>query len=172
MSSPERAFSGLICATTWISSSVHTFLSIFRLRTLLIPGPNPRCSPASEMSHEGHILRWERSGSTQGSPSVPLWIWVPAHLLQMTTQRLMEAQSGLGEPQSAQTRFDSTAQILSATSELESASVMDCCMASTHSSFSCSESAQKLPGGMGVRDTMAWGGQHPQHPLPTLELGA
>lgn len=99
---------------------------------------------------------------------MPLWIWVPAHLLQMTTQRLMEAQSGLGEPQSAQKRLDSTAQILSATSELESASVMDCCMASTHSSFSCSESAEKLPGGMEVRYITAQGGQHPQHPLPTL----
>lgn len=99
---------------------------------------------------------------------MPLQIRVPAHLLQMTTQRLMDAQSGLGEPQSAQKRLDSTAQILSATSELERASAMDCCMASTHSSFSCSESAEKLPTGMAVRYTVAWGGQHPQHPLLTL----
>lgn len=46
---PRRAFWD--CATTSISSSVHTFLSIFKLRTLVMPGPNPRCSPASEMSH-------------------------------------------------------------------------------------------------------------------------
>lgn len=73
---PQKGFWGLVCATTSISSSVHTFLSIFRLRTLVMPGPNPRCSPASEMSHEGPILWWEKSGGPQGSPSVPIWIWV------------------------------------------------------------------------------------------------
>lgn len=31
---------------TSISVSVHTFLSIFRLRTLETPAPRPRCSPA------------------------------------------------------------------------------------------------------------------------------
>lgn len=31
---------------TSMSVSVHTFLSIFRLRTLETPAPKPRCSPA------------------------------------------------------------------------------------------------------------------------------
>lgn len=94
---------------------------------------------------------------------------VPAHLLQMTMQRLMEAQSGWGEPQSAQKRLASSAQILSATSELERASAMECCMASTHSSFSWSESVEKLPAGMEMRGGMAVGsGEHHQHPLPSL----
>lgn len=61
----------------------------------------------------------------------------------------MEAQSGWGEPQSAQKRLGSSAQILSATSELESASATACRMASTHSSFSCSDSAEKLRAGRG-----------------------
>lgn len=30
---------------TWMRVSVHTFLSIFRLRTLDTPAPRPRCSP-------------------------------------------------------------------------------------------------------------------------------
>lgn len=42
---PPEQISEPIRAATWISSSVHTFLSIFRLRTLVMPGPRPRCSP-------------------------------------------------------------------------------------------------------------------------------
>lgn len=110
------------------------------------PGSPKPCCPAS----------LARAGDARPLLS-PAGMQVPAHLLQMTTQRLMEAQSGLGEPQSAQKRLDSTTQILSATSELERASAMDCCMASTHSSFSWSESAEKLPAGTGMRDGMAAG---------------
>ena len=39
---------------TSMSVSVHTFLSIFRLRTLEIPAPRPRCSPAAEGQTHGH----------------------------------------------------------------------------------------------------------------------
>lgn len=122
------------------------------------PGSPKPCCPAS----------LARAGDARPLLS-PAGMQVPAHLLQMTTQRLMEAQSGLGEPQSAQKRLDSTTQILSATSELERASAMDCCMASTHSSFSWSESAEKLPAGTGMRDGMAAGrGSTAGTPLPSL----
>lgn len=36
---------------TWMSVSVHTFLSIFRLRTLDTPAPRPRCSPEMRARH-------------------------------------------------------------------------------------------------------------------------
>lgn len=69
---------------------------------------------------------------------------LPAQRLQMTTQRLMEAQSGWGAPQSAQNLLGAAAQMRSATSEVDRASAMAPCMASSHCSFSTSESAEKL----------------------------
>lgn len=39
---------------TLMSVSVHTFLSIFRLRTLDTPAPMPRCSPADRGPDSGH----------------------------------------------------------------------------------------------------------------------
>lgn len=59
---PKEGLLGLACANTSISSSVHTFLSIFRLRTLVTPGPKPRCSPASEMSRWNHPVVWVGKG--------------------------------------------------------------------------------------------------------------
>lgn len=74
----------------------------------------------------------------------------------MTTQRLMEAQSGCAAPQSAQDLLGAAAQMRSATSEVDRASAMAPCMASSHCSFSGSESAEKLvtqegTGGSGLR---------------------
>ena len=62
----------------------------------------------------------------------------------MTTQRLMEAQSGWAASQSAQNLLGATAQMRSATSEVDRASAMAPCMASSHCSFSSSDSAEKL----------------------------
>lgn len=87
----------------------------------------------------------------------------PAQRLQMTTQRLMEAQSGWAAPQSAQNLLGSTAQMRSATSEVDRASAMAPCMASSHCSFSSSDSAEKLwtqeeegTGGRGLREIWGW----------------
>lgn len=73
-----------------------------------------------------------------------LHTYLPAQRLQMTTQRLMEAQSGWAAPQSAQNLLGAAAQMRSATSEVDRASAMAPCMASSHCSFSNSESAEKL----------------------------
>ena len=77
--------------------------------------------------------------------------FIPAQRLQMTTQRLMEAQSGWAAPQSAQNLLGAMAQMRSATSEVDRASAMAPCMASSHCSFSSSDSAEKL-------GTQEWGG--------------
>lgn len=68
----------------------------------------------------------------------------PAHCLQITTQRLMAAQSGCGAPQSAQKLLLGSLQICSTTSLLDSASPMAFLMACTHCSLDCSDSAIKL----------------------------
>lgn len=73
-----------------------------------------------------------------------LHTYLPAQRLQMTMQRLMEAQSGWAAPQSAQNLLGAAAQMRSATSEVDKASAMAPCMASSHCSFSNSESAEKL----------------------------
>lgn len=84
-------------------------------------------------------------------PGAPTPAHTPAQRLQMTTQRLMEAQSGWGAPQSAQNLLGAAAQTRSATSEVDRASATAPCMASSHCSFSSSESAEKL-------GTQGWGG--------------
>lgn len=56
----------------------------------------------------------------------------------------MEAQSGWAAPQSAQNLLGATAQMRSATSEVDRASAMAPRMASSHCSFSSSDSAEKL----------------------------
>ena len=63
----------------------------------------------------------------------------------------MEAQSGWTAPQSAQNLLGAMAQMRSATSEVDRASAMAPCMASSHCSFSSSDSAEKL-------GTQEWGG--------------
>lgn len=63
----------------------------------------------------------------------------------------MEAQSGWAAPQSAQNLLGAMAQMRSATSEVDRASAMAPCMASSHCSFSSSDSAEKL-------GTQEWGG--------------
>lgn len=73
-----------------------------------------------------------------------LHTYQPAQRLQMTMQRLMEAQSGWAAPQSAQNLLGAAAQMRSATSEVDKASAMAPCMASSHCSFSSSDSAEKL----------------------------
>lgn len=75
-----------------------------------------------------------------GAPSTH----TPAQRLQMTTQRLMEAQSGCAAPQSAQSLLGAAAQMRSVTSEVDRASAMAPCMASSQRSFSSSDSAEKL----------------------------
>lgn len=56
----------------------------------------------------------------------------------------MEAHSGFAVPQSAQKLLLGSAQICSATSQLDRASWTAFCMASTHCLHSCSDSAMKL----------------------------
>ena len=85
----------------------------------------------------------------------------------------MEAQSGWAAPQSAQNLLGATAQMRSATSKVDRASAMAPCMASSHCSFSSSDSAEKLgtqewgvgAGGKGLREicrqheeAQPWGG--------------
>lgn len=106
---------------------------------------NDLCLHSSPSSQTNHLWSQYTSLVTGLSPEpYPHTHHTPAQRLQMTTQRLMEAQSGWAAPQSAQNLLGATAQMRSATSEVDRASAMAPCMASSHCSFSISDSAKKL----------------------------
>lgn len=119
--------------STCKSSSVQIFRSIFKLRTLEMLGPSPLCSPKGDANSIQVV--------TQITTYHP---HEPAHWLQITTHRFMAAHSGFAVPQSAQKLLLGSAQICSATSQLDRASWTAFCMASTHCLHSCSDSAMKL----------------------------
>lgn len=106
-------------------------------------------SPIKHISTVTHSV-WNSNLKDMEKLKILKWKWIqiytykPAHRLQITTHKLTAAHSGLGAPQSAQKLLLGSTQIRSATSLLDRASPMALLMASTHCSFSCSDSAMKL----------------------------